>query len=51
MSELFSEMMDVMENEDWILLSDLLEYEFLPVANKWRGVIDSLQERISSQAA
>ena len=30
-SELFTEMSEVMENEDWILLADILEYDFLPV--------------------
>ncbi len=51
MSDLFTEMMDVMENGDWILLSDLLEYEFLPVVDRWRGVIDNLLDQIGAKAA
>jgi len=45
-AELFTEMADVMENEDWILLSDLLEYEFIPVTDKWKNVIAQLREDI-----
>ncbi|MCA1945516.1 MAG: hypothetical protein LDL30_09595 [Desulfovibrio sp.] len=50
-SALFSEMGDVMENEDWILLADLLEYEFNPATEKWKRVIASLREDIRVDAA
>ena len=43
-SKLFSEMVEVLENEDWILLADLLEYEFVPAMTRWKGVIAELQE-------
>ena len=46
MTNLFTEMTEVLENEDWILLADLLEYEFLPVAEKWKKVIAQLREDI-----
>lgn len=46
MTNLFTEMTDVLENEDWILLADLLEYEFLPSAEKWKKVIAQLREDI-----
>lgn len=46
MGELFSEMAEVMENEDWILLADLLEYEFIPATEKWKKVIATLREDI-----
>ncbi|WP_018125570.1 hypothetical protein [Desulfovibrio oxyclinae] len=46
MSELFTEMSDVLENEDWILLADLLEYDFLPAVEKWKKVIANLREDI-----
>jgi hypothetical protein len=46
MSSLFSEMTEVLENEDWILLADLLEYEFLPSAEKWKKVIAKLRDDI-----
>ncbi len=45
-SNLFTEMVEVLENEDWILLADLLEYEFLPAVNKWKKVVASLREDI-----
>lgn len=45
-SDLLSEMTEVLENEDWILLADLLEYEFLPVCENWKQVIQSLREDI-----
>jgi hypothetical protein len=46
MSSLFTEMTEVLENEDWILLADLLEYEFLPLVDKWKKVIAQLREDI-----
>lgn len=45
-SALLSEMTEVLENEDWILLADLLEYEFLPVCENWKKVIQILREDI-----
>ncbi|BDQ36612.1 hypothetical protein SYK_09720 [Pseudodesulfovibrio nedwellii] len=46
MNSMFTEMGDVLENEDWILLADLLEYEFLPAVEKWKKVIKSLRDDI-----
>lgn len=46
MSNLFTEMTEVLENEDWILLADLIEYEFLPAAEKWKKVIAQLRDDI-----
>lgn len=45
-NSLFTEMSEVLENEDWILLADLLEYEFLPAVNKWKKVISNIREDI-----
>ena len=45
-SDLFVEVTEVMENEDWILLADLLEYEFLPAVELWKGVVVSLRQNI-----
>ena len=42
-SNLFSEMVEVLENEDWILLADLLEYEFIPAMGRFKTVIGELQ--------
>ena len=47
LTSLFSEMTEVLENEDWILLADLLEYEFLPAVDHWKKVIAQLREDIS----
>ncbi|ABB37365.1 hypothetical protein Dde_0564 [Oleidesulfovibrio alaskensis G20] len=47
-SSLLGEMTEVMENEDWILLADLLEYEFLPAVDKWKQVIHLIREDIKS---
>lgn len=35
-SNLISEMSEVLENEDLILLADLLEFEFTPMCEEWR---------------
>ena len=53
LTNLFTEMIEVTENEDWILLSDLLEYEFLPAVGRWKQVIADLREdiRVASKAA
>lgn len=49
-SSLFSEMMEVLENEDWILLADLLEYEFIPAMGRWKNVIAELQQLFKESA-
>ena len=49
-SVLFTEMTEVLENEDWILMADLLEYEFRPAVEKWKKVVALLREDIRSAA-
>ncbi|MBI9081514.1 MAG: hypothetical protein JEY79_17450 [Pseudodesulfovibrio sp.] len=46
LNSMFTEMGSVLENEDWILLADLLEYEFLPAVEKWKKVIKHLRDDI-----
>ena len=46
LNTIFTEMNSVTENEDWILLADLLEYEFLPAVEKWKKVIKILRDDI-----
>lgn len=46
LSSLFSEMIEIQENEDWILLADLLEYEYLPVVEKTKNVVARLRESV-----
>ncbi len=48
LSDLFTEMNEVLANEDWILLADLLEYEYQPAVNRWKKVIALLREDIRS---
>lgn len=46
LSSLFSEMIEIQENEDWILLSDLLEYEYLPVVEKTKSMVARLRDSV-----
>ncbi|MCJ2164171.1 MULTISPECIES: hypothetical protein [unclassified Pseudodesulfovibrio] len=46
LNTLFTEMGTVLENEDWILLADLIEYEFLPAVEKWKKVIKHIRDDI-----
>ena len=47
LTELLSEMSDVLENEDWILLADLLEFEFNPVCEAWNKNLEKLRADIA----
>lgn len=46
LSSLFSEMIEIQENEDWILLADLLEYEYLPLVEKTKAIVAQLRESV-----
>ncbi|QJT09958.1 hypothetical protein [Oceanidesulfovibrio marinus] len=46
-SGVLTEISEVLENEDWILLADLLEFEFIPSVEKWDRVISLLRQDIS----
>lgn len=46
LSSLFSEMIEIQENEDWILLADLLEYEYLPLVDKTKEIVAHLRESV-----
>lgn len=50
LSSLFSEMIEIQENEDWILLADLLEYEYLPLVEKTKAMVADLRESVKSSA-
>ncbi len=45
-SELLSEMSEELQNNDWILLADLLEYELKPICEAWRVTIQELLNHI-----
>ena len=46
LSTLLTEMSEVLESADWILLADLLEYEFLPLSQNWKQVIQNIRENL-----
>ena len=50
-SNMLSEMGDVLENEDWILLADLLEYEFIPLCDEWRSMSEMLHQQVVEHMA
>jgi hypothetical protein len=51
LGELLGEIADVMGNEDWILVADLLEYEYLPACDGWRDVINRIASDIEATMA
>lgn len=48
LSNLVTEMSEVMESEDWVLLSDLLEYEFAPLCEDWRVIGDKIHNQLKA---
>lgn len=42
------EIADVMVNEDWMLVADLFEYEYVPACEGWRKIIDTLAEEVAA---
>ena len=49
LSALFSEMIEIQENEDWILLADLLEYEYLPLVETNKSIVAQLRQSMQNQ--
>lgn len=47
LSSLIDEMSEVMEQEDWVLMADLAEFEFLPACESWNSVLSNLAEDIA----
>ncbi len=37
----FEELVEAIENQDFVLIADLFEYEILPVLNSWKAYINS----------
>lgn len=48
LTEIMSEMNETMENEDWVLLADLLEFEYNPVCDGWSKILENLAGDISN---
>ncbi len=42
-SELLSEVINVMDYEDWVLLADFLEFEVAPICNEWNVCLEQFQ--------
>lgn len=49
LSDLITEMSEVLESEDWILLSDLLEFEFAPLCEEWRAAGEDLHRALAAR--
>lgn len=45
-SSFISELTQVLENEDWILLADMLEYEFAPLCVSWQEAGRKIHEQL-----
>lgn len=48
---LLGEIGDAMSNEDWMLVADLMEYEFQPACEGWNNVINGISSDIASAKA
>ena len=48
---LLTEIGDAMSDEDWLLVADLLEYEFLPICSKLQDIINFFQNKIDASEA
>lgn len=46
-SNQLSEMSEVLENEDWILLADLLEFEFVPACEEWEKTARTIHNQLA----
>lgn len=51
LGDLLGEIGDVMENEDWMLVADLVEYELIPACEGWRDIIGVLQKAVDAAKA
>lgn len=46
LSNLITEMSEVMESEDWVLLADLLQFEYAPLCEDWRVIGEKIHNQI-----
>ncbi len=49
LSKLIDEMLDVQEDEDWILLADLIEYELKPIMSKWKEFLEQANKNLKEK--
>jgi hypothetical protein len=45
LSNVMDQMLKVQENEDWVMLADLLEYELIPLLKEWNEILAVLQDK------
>jgi len=45
LQSLLDEMVQISEDEDYIMLADLMEYELLPMVREWQGILTDLASR------
>lgn len=45
LQDLLDEMLEVSEDEDYVMLADLMEYELLPMVQKWQRILQELASR------
>lgn len=50
LSVLFTELIEIQENQDWILLADLLEFEYLPMVDRTKALIVQLHNSVEESA-
>jgi hypothetical protein len=43
--EIMDQMLHVQEEDDWIMLADLLEYELVPLLKEWKSILPLLKEK------
>ena len=43
LTDLMSQMLEANENQDWVLLADILEYEMLPFYKDWENILSKLE--------
>jgi hypothetical protein len=46
----FGEVLSTFQQEDWVRLNDLLEYELLPLVDEWENVVRVLQNSMRSDS-
>jgi len=48
-ANLLAEMTEIMEVKDWLLLADLIEFEFIPQCDTWKEIITQLKTSIEKK--
>jgi len=46
LSGVMDQMLKIQENEDWVMLADLLEYELIPLLKEWNEILAVLQDKL-----